>query len=446
MARKRSHQHQRSSRPHSPGSERSYYEYLASAPAYRISRSEMVRAIKGGEDTYLELKVRFSNVDKLVAEIIALANTDGGAIVFGVNDQLRIEGVDDPEDVETQLREICARQIQPPVLPWINKIAFDNGRRIVILELNTANRPHRTLDDRFFLREGAIKREASREELSRLYEETHLTRFEQVPVFAGLIDKDIDESLFWSYVRGVYPEPWRDPKRGFPTEQVMLEMGLAAKIGGGTVPTIGGMMLFGLPERVAALLPANDLHLTRYSGVGPDSPVIEQRRLSGNLFQLFEAALRFIECYVDLRDERPSRRERREGTEAAAGNDPAESFLPVRASYHRGVITEALTNALIHRHWGARDRQARINIFDQSIELINPVATTELPPISMRYGIATPTNPRLRAVFTNQHYGLPMVHGGLPWLVAEAAKFVRRPAEWPTLNQGEFRLRLHGLC
>ncbi|MFN7622333.1 MAG: hypothetical protein ACK5RS_04220, partial [Acidobacteriota bacterium] len=213
-----------------------------------------------------------------------------------------------------------------------------------------------------------------------------------------------------------------------------------------TVPTIGGMMLFGLPERVAALLPANDLHLTRYSGVGPDSPVIEQRRLSGNLFQLFEAALRFIECYVDLRDERPSRRERREGTEAAAGNDPAESFLPVRASYHRGVITEALTNALIHRHWGARDRQARINIFDQSIELINPVATTELPPISMRYGIATPTNPRLRAVFTNQHYGLPMVHGGLPWLVAEAAKFVRRPAEWPTLNQGEFRLRLHGLC
>lgn len=447
MARKRSHQHQRSSRPQSPGSERSYYEYLATAPAYRISRSEMVRAIKGGEDTYLELKVRFSNVDKLVAEIIALANTDGGAIVFGVNDQLRIEGVDDPEDVETQLREICARQIQPPVLPWINKIAFDNGRRIVILELNAANRPHRTLDDRFYLREGAIKREATREELSRLYEETHLTRFEQVPVFTGQIEKDIDESLFWSYVRGVNPEPWRDPGRGFPTAQVMLEMGLATRIGGEIVPTIGGMMLFGLPERVATLLPAYDLHLTRYSGTEPTSPVIEQIRLTGNLFHIFEGALRFIERYVDLREERPSRRERREGTgREGIANDAEEQFLPVRASYQRGVVTEALTNSLVHRHWGARDRQARINIFDQSIELINPAGSPELPAVSMRYGVACAPNPRLKAVLTNQHYGLPMVHGGIPWLVAESSKFARRAAEWPSLNQGEFRLRLHGLC
>ncbi len=446
MARKRSHQHQRSSRAQTPGSERSYYEYLATAPAYRISRSEMVRAIKGGEDTYLELKVRFSNVDKLVAEIIALANTDGGAIIFGVNDQLRIEGVDDPEDVETQLREICARQIQPPVLPWINKIAFDNGRRIVILELNTANRPHRTLDDRFYVREGAIKREATAEELSRLYEDTHLTRFEQVPVFASLISRDIDESLFWSYVRGVYPDPWKDGGRGFPTEQVMMEMGLAVKIGTGIVPTIGGLMLFGMPERVAELLPANDLLMTRYSGIGPVSPVIEQVRMNGNLFQIFEGALKFIERYVDLRDERPTRRERRGDNGLQAGADPEEQFLPVRASYHRGVLIESLTNCLIHRHWGAREKTGRINIFDQSIEMLNPVAPLELPAVSMRYGIGNPPNPRLKAVLTNQHYGLPTVRGGVPWLVAEAAKYARRQAEWPVLNQGEFRLRLHGLC
>ena len=406
----------------------------------------MLRVIKGGEDTYLELKVRFSNVDKLIAEIIALANTDGGAIVFGVNDQLRIEGVDDPEDVEKQLRDICANQIQPPVLPWINKVAFDNGKRIVVLELTNTNRPHRTLDDRFFIREGAIKREATREELSRLYAETHLTRFEQVPVFTGVISRDIDDSLFWSYVRGVCPMPWKESKRGFPTEEVMLEMGLAARIGETVVPTIGGLMLFGRCERVAALLPGYDLHLCRYSGNSTDDPVIERSRLTGNLFHLYEQAWKFIGCYVDLLEARPSRRQRLGLSTNDDGTDPDDPFLSIRASYHRGVVAEALTNLLVHRHWGGRDREARIDLFDRRIELVNPALRSDLPATSIRYGVGNAVNPRIKAVFTNHHYGLPMVHGGLTWLVSELSSFTRRPAEWPSFHYGEFRLKIDGVC
>ena len=493
MARKRSHQHQRSNRTQGAGSERSYFEYLISAPAHRISRTELVRVIRGGEDTYLELKVRFSNVEKLTAEIIALANTDGGAIVFGVDDQLRIEGVDDPESVEEQLRDICARQIQPPVMPWINKVAFDNGRRIVVLELTPARRPHRTLDDRFYVREGAIKREATREELSRIYGETHLTRFEQVPVLGGEIARDIDESLFWSYIRGVNPGPWGEASRGFPTDKVMLEMGLATNIGEKLVPTVGGMMLFGLGDRISALMPRNDLLLTRYSGSGPDSPIIEQVRLEGNLLHLFEGAWRFIERYLDLWETRPSARALRAlSTDQAApraaarpngirndqeideqafrepgGGEPVldapnepdgpnepdepnepndiEAFLPVMSNHHRGAMIEALTNSLIHRDFGARDRQAKINIFDQSVELINPSLQPELPVVSIRYGITGSPNPRIKSVFTNEHYGVPTFQGGLARMLAQATEFARRAPEGPSISYGEFRLRLHGI-
>lgn len=411
-----------------------------------ISRAELLRVVRGGEDTYLELKVRFSNVEKLIAEIIALANTDGGAIVFGVNDNLRIEGIEDPESVEAQLREICSQQIQPPIVPWINKIAFDNGRRIVIMELTTANRPHRTLDDRFYLREGAIKREATREELSRLYQETHLTRFEQVPVLKGEIARDIDESLFWSYVRGVNPGPWGETTKGFPTELVMREMGLAVKIGEHMVPTMGGMLLFGKDERVKDLLPKADLRLTRHSGKGPEAPIVEQTHLQGNLLHLFEGAIRFIDRYLDLWDARPSRKMRGEAHFPEAetlGGD--EAFLPVRANYHRGAVTEALINALIHRDWSARDRQARINIYDQSVEFINPALPLELPIVSIRYGVACPPNPRLKAIFTNEHYGTPATHGGIPRLVAETTDFVKRTPEGLTIVNGEFRLKVHGL-
>ena len=75
MARKRNNGYRRPRQ--APGSERSFHAYQVDLPAPVTSRGELVRMLRGGEDTYLELKVRFSNVEKLTAEIIALANTAG---------------------------------------------------------------------------------------------------------------------------------------------------------------------------------------------------------------------------------------------------------------------------------------------------------------------------------------------------------------------------------
>lgn len=445
MSRKRHNEYRRPRQ--TPGTERSYHAYQIDLPAPITSRGELVRLLRGGEDTYLELKVRFSNVEKLTAEIIALANTAGGAMVFGVNDQLRIEGVDDPESVEEQLREICARQIQPPVFPYINKVAFDSGRRIVVLEIDSHNRPHRTLDDRFYLREGAIKRETTREELSQLFHETHLTRFEQVPIFRAQLERDIDESLFWSYVRGVNPGYWGDQVKGFPTDTVLRDMGLAIKIGDEVMPTLAGLLLFGDNQRVAALLPRADLLLTRFSGNDHHAPIVERVHLQGNLFRLCDGAFTFIQRYVDLWDARPSRkvRDNNAAQSDAVTATNADEFLPARASYHRSAVIEALTNALVHRDWSASDRQARINIYDESLEIINPAQQLELPIISLRYGVTAPPNPRLKAILTNQHYGLPAAHGGIPMICAETINFVRRAPEGPAIANGEFRLKLHGL-
>lgn len=439
MARKRTNNYQRPRQ--SPGSERSYYAYQMDIPAPITSRAELTRMLRGGEDTYLELKVRFSNVEKLTAEIIALANTAGGAMIFGVNDQLRIEGVEDPEEIEVQLREICAQQIQPPVFPYLNKVAFDSGRRIVILEVSAENRPHRTLDDRFYLREGSTKREATREELSRLYQESFLTRFEQIPIFNADAERDIDESLFWSYVRGVNPGYWGESTKGFPTDVVMRDMGLSLVINDELYPTIGGMLLFGLNDRVRSLIPRADLVLTRFSGNDLDSPIIERLHLQGNLFRLFDGALNFIKRYIDLWDSRPSRKAR----ESAGANQSPDSFMTGRANYQRNALVEALINSLVHRDWSARDRQARLNIFDESVELINPAQNPELPLISLRYGVGYAPNPRLKAIFTNQHYGIPVTNGGIPMVYTESGNFAGRFPEGPSITNGEFRLKIYGL-
>src|SRR5207247_10769755 len=99
MARRRFRSNQR----HEPVTERSFQEYLYSSGAPQTSRTELMRLVRGGEDTYLELKVKLSNSERIAQGIVALANTAGGVIVFGVNDQMRVEGIDHPEEVQDEL-------------------------------------------------------------------------------------------------------------------------------------------------------------------------------------------------------------------------------------------------------------------------------------------------------------------------------------------------------
>ncbi|HEY8461534.1 MAG TPA: hypothetical protein VIM99_14190, partial [Blastocatellia bacterium] len=295
-----------------------------------------------------------------------------------------------------------------------------------------------TLDDRFYIREGSTKREATREELSLLMRESRLTGFERVPVFDADIESDIDESLFWSYVRGVNPGYWGDETKGFPTDSVLRDMGLAVKIEDELFLTVGGLLLFGLNDRVADLAPQASLRITRYSGDDHNAPIIEQSVLQGNLFRLFDGVLSFVSRYVDLWDARPSRKTREQQFE----EDP---FAPSRAGYHRGAIIEALTNLLVHRDWSERAREARINIYDGSIEFANPSQPIELPNISLRYGVTSPHNPRLKAIFTNQHYGLQMARGGVPMICAAATAFARRAPEGLSSSNGEFRVKIYGM-
>src|SRR5467141_4802589 len=197
MARRRFRSNQR----HEPTTERSFQEYILSTPAPQTSRTELLRLERGGEDTFLELKVKLSNSEKIAQEIVALANTGGGVIVFGVNDQMRVEGIEDGENVQDELVRICREEIVPQIVPFIDRLAFDNGRRIMALEVVGKRRPYRTLDGRFFIRIGADKREAAPDELSTLLDDSLPLLYENIPALRAAL-ADIDEAHLCSFMRG----------------------------------------------------------------------------------------------------------------------------------------------------------------------------------------------------------------------------------------------------
>ena len=434
MARRRFRSNQR----HEPTTERSFQEYILSTPAPQTSRTELLRLVRGGEDTFLELKVKLSNTEKIAQEIVALANTGGGVLVFGVNDQLRVEGVDDPERVQDDLVRICRDEIQPPLVPFIDRIALDNGRRIVALDIESKRRPYRTRDGRFYLRIGAEKREASREEISTLLDEARPIRYEDVPALGATIG-DIDEAHLWSYLRefegGAFEEA---TVVGYPTAEVLeRDLLLASTDGHDVVPTVAGLMLFGRDERVAELLPRASVTATRFSGDSLQSTIVERLKVSGNLLTIYETLMRFIRQYCDLSEVRP--RSFAFGTEE-------ESPVPARSSYHRGVVAEALTNMLAHRDLALRDLPSRVHVFDHSLEFVNSRRSVGFSPVAqkaIRYGMPERLNPRLSAVLTSSAYGLKTTLHGLPNLLREAKRFSNRKAEIVSFND-EFRLRIYG--
>jgi ATP-dependent DNA helicase RecG len=435
MARRRFRSNQR----HEPVTERSFQEYLYSTAAPLTTRTELMRLVRGGEDTFLELKVKLSNPDRIAQEITALANTGGGVIVFGVNDQMRVEGIEDGEAVQDELVRICREEIVPSIIPFIDRLAFDNGRRIVALDVNGRRRPYRTRDGRFFIRVGAEKREATPEELATLLDEARPLSYESLPALGAKI-ADIDEAYLWSFVRefegGAFD---RASARNYPTAEILeRHLLLATNSGDEVAPTVAGVLLFGKNESVTRLLPRASLIATRFGGDTQQSPVIERGELQGNLATVYEAALRFLRRYADLSDTRPS----------SVSSAPIEAApVPARANYHRAATSEAIANALIHRDLALRDITTRLHVFDHAIEIVNPRRSAGFAPAALkaiRYGVSQRLNSQCAAIFSNPAYGLTLQSGGLPMVLRSARLFSGRLPDIAAFND-EFRLRLHGI-
>jgi len=435
MARRRFRSNQR----HEPVTERSFQEYLYTTAAPMTTRTELMRLVRGGEDTFLELKVKLSNSERIAQEIVALANTGGGIIVFGVNDQMRVEGIDDGESVQDELVRICREEVVPSLVPFIDRIAFDNGRRIVALDVDGKRRPYRTRDGRFFIRVGAEKRETSPEELATLLDETRPLSYESLPALDAKI-VDIDEAYLWSFVREFEGAAFDEASaRNYPTAEILGRHLMLATIRvDDWVPTVAGLLLFGQNESVARLLPRASVTATRFGGDTQQSPVIERQELSGNLASIFEASLRFVSRYADLRDTRPPRLNTVESETAP---------VPARANYHRGAVSEAIANALIHRDLALRDLTTRLHVFDRAIEIVNPRRSAGFAPAALRairYGVSQGLNPQTAAIFSSLAYGLTLSMGGLPMLLRDARLFSNRLPDIAAFND-EFRLRLHGI-
>jgi predicted HTH transcriptional regulator len=80
-----------------------------------MTRQQLQELITGGESQTVEFKRRFSSPEKIARELCAFANTEGGYLLLGVDDDRRIVGVEsEKQDVEL-LTLVCSFYIEPPL-------------------------------------------------------------------------------------------------------------------------------------------------------------------------------------------------------------------------------------------------------------------------------------------------------------------------------------------
>ena len=421
----------RHSQRYDSAADRSHQEYLLNQPAQLTTRTELLRLIRGGEDTYLELKVKLSNPERIAQGIVALANTNGGTIIFGVNDQLRIEGVGNPEGVQAELARICREDIVPPIIPLIDSIAFDSGKRVIAIDIETRKRPYRTRDGRFYMRFGAEKREVSREQLSMWLDEIRPLGYENIPLFTG-VESDFDDGLLWSFARGF--EDINSLSSDYSTME-FLKKDLLMAVGNSDefYPTVAALVLFGKNERVDALFPRSKVTISRFSGENGNAQLVESSEVKGNLLHQYETLVAFISRYCDLTKETPKKRKTQE--------------LPVnpRPVHHLYAVREGVANLVVHRDMVLRDIPSRINIYDDHIEMVNARRTNGFAPPatrSIRYGLTQRLNPQISTVFGRREYGTSVPRGGLPMVLKQTERISGKRAEIYTAND-EFKLKIY---
>lgn len=99
--------------------------------------------IAEGESSTVEFKRKVTSPEKIAKELCAFANSKGGFLIIGVDDDRKIVGVDS-EKSEVDIVEIaCQFNIFPPITPKKIEVVNYNKKEIVVVEIEESNnKPH----------------------------------------------------------------------------------------------------------------------------------------------------------------------------------------------------------------------------------------------------------------------------------------------------------------
>lgn len=173
-----------------------------------MNQNQLLKTLTRGEDSRHQFKRDATNADGLAAELAAFANSGGGWLFLGVNDDGSIAGLDGTavRRLNQLLSNAASQHVRPPVHPLTENVQTDQGIVIAMEIPDGLAKPYLDNQGRIWVKQGSDKRHVtSREEMQRMFQRSGLVYADVVPV-AGTKVEDIDDKAFTTYFNRRYGE------------------------------------------------------------------------------------------------------------------------------------------------------------------------------------------------------------------------------------------------
>jgi predicted HTH transcriptional regulator len=104
---------------------------------------ELKELVRHGENKHVEFKLKTNHPEKIIREIVAFANSDGGQLIIGVGDDKSIKGLKFADEDEFILRRAIERHIYPAIEYDVKHIAVEGDREVLIFNIpKSPFKPH----------------------------------------------------------------------------------------------------------------------------------------------------------------------------------------------------------------------------------------------------------------------------------------------------------------
>jgi len=352
-----------------------------------MTKIEILEMIINGENSGVEFKEEGISTIDLAEEIVAFSNFKGGAILIGVNDEGSILGVE-RKDLEEWVMNICRDVVKPAIIPYYEQTKMDEGQIVAGVKIDQGvSKPYyvekREGRKKYLIRVGSTKREATREELGRLFQEAGIVHYDSTPIFGSSID-DLDRLLLKEYflnTRGVDIEQMKGR-----INQLLINTELMVRREEKMFPTAAGILLFGkIPQK---FLPQSGITAIKFKGTEMDYGMEDRKEVEGTLPVQVEDAIAFVKRNTKVSSDLETEGVKRED----------------RPEYPVYVIREAVVNAVVHRNYSIVGSKVRLFIFEDRLEIRSPGRLPNAVNLDrIKVGCSSFRNPIL--VGFMQHYG-----------------------------------------
>lgn len=332
-----------------------------------MTKTELFEVLKNGESSEVEFKRDQVESHEIAKAVVAFLNLEGGSVFLGVEDDGTISGASRP-DLEEWTAELCRVKVEPPVIPHLSWVrSTEPGKDVLVVRVPQGpDKPYARVHNKlrtYFIRVGRTSREASREELERMFQASGRVQYGLKPVPGSSI-RDLDARRLRDYFVRVLggsapkdeaPEEWRT---------LLRNLDLVTEAAESTLSTIDGMLLFGQnPKR---FLPQSGIRALSYSGTVPDYAAQADQDLKGPLLPLCSAGGSIVETGLV-----------EEALDFVRRNTQPTAYLEGgrridRPAYPEAVLREAVVNALVHRDYSIAGSDITLAIFADRLEVQSP--------------------------------------------------------------------------